>query len=595
MAGDDDRDRVPTDRPTYRPGGPCSTDGEGDLAVARDLAPRDIADGREDVPVPRRPHREIERYIEGPALAREVLLELTDRAFEEGAKSGCEPRATRCRDGAVHSSAELFEKYRLRREQLDGHHTRRGDRHVDRPPWGLDPTADDDRAHEDSLPDYAHREDDRLHQHSGVTTEGGTPEPAPAADAPAGVPRLADADRPFMRRTFAALHHRDFRIYFLGQLISVTGTWMQQVAQGWLILVLTGSPFLLGVVTAARALPVLVLAFPAGVAADRFDKRTIIFASTVVSFVAMTILAYLTVTDQIDVGGVIVIALVLGTASAVELPARSSFVVELAGPRHLAHAIALNSLTFNGARVLGPAVAGFIVAAFGPGVAFALNAASFIPVLISLVVIRPAILERTTTRARGALGETVAYLRSEPRVAGLLALLAANTTFASGYIYLGPTLARDLGQGAEGFGLLLSVTGIGAVAAGLRLAATSGRDRRAPVLIASAGIVTAALIGVALSGSFIVTVFLFVAIGWGMLSFNATSNTIIQTIVPNVLRGRIMSIYVIVMLGILPGGSLLIGALADHFGTAVALGLGGLAWGATVSVAFGLSASLRGV
>jgi MFS family permease len=414
-------------------------------------------------------------------------------------------------------------------------------------------------------------------------------------DVPAVPVRVLDADRPFLRRTFAALHHRDFRVFFLGQLISVTGTWMQQVAQGWLILVLTGSPFLLGAAAAARALPVLVLAFPAGVVADRFDRRWIIFIANSIAMLGTAVLAVLTITERIDVTGVIILAVVLGAANAFEMPARQSFVVELAGARHLANAIALNSLMFNAARVLGPAVAGLVVAGFGAGVAFAVNAISYVPVLATLVLIRPVLVERPAIRTRGALGETIAYLRGEPRVAGLLALLAANTTFASGYLYLGPTLTRDLGQGAEGFGLLLSATGVGAVVAGVWLAATAGRDRRARILVGAAVGLTLMLIGVALTRSFELTVLLFVGAGAAMVTYNATSNTIIQTIVPNVLRGRIMSLYIIVMLGIMPAGSLLLGALADRFGTASALGLGGIAWGIIVVGAFAVSARLRGL
>lgn len=399
--------------------------------------------------------------------------------------------------------------------------------------------------------------------------------------------------RPLLTRTFAALAHRDFRIFYAGHLVSVTGTWMQSVAQGWLVLLLTGSPFWLGVAAAARSLPVLLLSFVGGIAADRFDKRAILLASNALAMIASVALATLTAVNRIDVATVLVLTFLLGVTNAFEMPARQSFVVELSTPTDLPNAIALNSLLFNVARVVGPALAGVVVAAFGPAVAFAVNAVSFVPVLLSLALIHPQS-RGTASRVRGALAETLTYLRTEPRVATVLGLLAASTILASGHFYLGPALARDLGQGAEGLGLLMSATGVGAILAGLVVAAgaggTTSRGATLPIAGVALGI---AEVAVGLSASFAMTAILFGAIGWAMVSYNVRSNTALQTVVPDALRGRVMSLYTLVLLGLMPVGSLLLGAVADMAGSAAAIGLGGGGWVLVVAVTFLVRPELR--
>jgi MFS family permease len=396
-----------------------------------------------------------------------------------------------------------------------------------------------------------------------------------------------------LRRTFVALEERDYRIFWLGQLVSVTGTWMQTVAQGWLVLVLTGSPFVLGVAAAVRSLPVLVLALPAGYVADRFDRRVIILCTTTVATIASGALGVLTVSNRIDINGVLVIAAILGVTNAFEMPARQSFVSELATKRHLANAIALNSLLFNSARVIGPAVAGILVALVGPGWAFILNSLSFIAVIVGLVLIRRVHVPRLGVAARSAIPQAVAYLRSEPRVTALLALLAAQTIFASGQFILGPSLAQDLGQGAEGLGVLLAASGAGAVVGGLRLAATAGRTDRSRTLVLAGLALAAGLAGVGVSQSYPVTLLCFVVAGWGTVTFNASSNTLLQTITPDRLRGRIMSLYTVALLGLMPIGGLLMGALADRLGSAVAIAVGGVIYGVIIGLAFAFSRSLR--
>ena len=395
------------------------------------------------------------------------------------------------------------------------------------------------------------------------------------------------------RRTFVAFRQRDFRIFWLGQLVSVTGTWMQTVAQGWLILLLTGSPFVLGLAAAARSLPVLILVVPAGIVADRFDRRLIIIVTTVVATITSAALAILTLLDAIDVPMVLFLAAVLGVTNAFEMPARQSFVAELIGKRDLANAIALNSLLFNSARVVGPAIAGILVALVGPGWAFGINAISYVPVLIGLFMIGRVHVPRLGIGARSAVPEAVRYLRTEPRVAALLGLLAAQTIFASGHFILGPTLAVDLGQGAEGFGVLLAATGAGAVVGGLGLAATSDRKERWRALLGAGVALGGGLVAVGLTSSYPITLLCLVVAGWGMVTFNASSNTLIQTIVPDRLRGRMMSLYTLVLLGLMPVGGLLMGSLASALGSAAALGIGGVAYLVLIVAGFAFVPPLR--
>ncbi len=427
----------------------------------------------------------------------------------------------------------------------------------------------------------------------GITDPAAPPGLVPPTAPPGRRPASAAGPADRLRRTFVAFGERDFRIFWLGQLVSVTGTWMQTVAQGWLILILTGSPFILGLAAAARSLPVLVLVVPAGIVADRFDRQKIIVATSVVAMVSTGLLAALTIAGSRDVTTVLILAAVLGVTNAFEMPARQSYVSELIGKRHLANAIALNSLLFNAARVVGPAIAGILVALVGPGWAFAINSASYVPVMLSLLLISRVHVPRPNIAARLAFPEAMRYLRGEPRVAALLGLLAAQTIFASGHLILAPSLADDLGQGAEGLGVLLSATGVGAIVGGLALAATHERTERWRVLLVSGLALAAGLIGVGLTRSYAITLLCFVLAGWGMVTMNASSNTLIQTIVPDRLRGRIMSLYTLVLLGLMPAGGLLMGALASGVDSAWALAIGGVAYGITVALAFTFVRALR--
>lgn len=389
------------------------------------------------------------------------------------------------------------------------------------------------------------------------------------------------------RRTFAALRHRNFRLFWFAQLVSLTGTWMHAVAQGWLVLELTDQPFWLGAVGAAMTLPVLAFSLFGGVAADRLPKRTLLMATQSVSASVALALGLLAVGGWVQLWQVLAAALLLGTANAVDLPSRQSFVVEMVGREDLLNAIALNSLSFNAARVIGPAIAGVIVATAGTAACFLANAASFLPVVAALAAMRGL---ATPPRAGGGsvvshLREGFAYAARERRFQGLIALVAAGSFFGFPCITLLPSFARDvLHTDARGYGALMAVTGVGAIAALLVLA---GRQKTGVggSVVAGAGLAFGAALALFASArSFATAVPLLALAGAAMVAQAATANTLVQASVPDALRGRIMSMFTLVLMGAMPLGNIVIGALAGLVGTMAAVAAFGIALCAAVAV-----------
>ena len=387
------------------------------------------------------------------------------------------------------------------------------------------------------------------------------------------------------RRTFAALRHRNFRLFWLAQLVSLTGTWMHAVAQGWLVLELTDQPFWLGAVGAANMLPVLAFSLLGGVAADRFPKRVLLIASQSASAVLALTLGLLALGGHVRVWHVIAVALLLGTSNALDLPARQSFVVEMVGREDLLNAIALNSFTFNAARVAGPAVAGVIVAAAGSATCFLVNAASFVPVVAALSLMRglPAAPQARPGSVAAHLREGLAYLQRERRFQGLIGLVAAGSFFGFPCITLLPAFARDvLHADARGYGLLMAMTGVGAVVSALALAARQ-RSGAGGVVVVGAGVAFGAALALfAASRSLASAVPLLIVAGAGMVAQAATANTLVQSMAPDELRGRLMSIFTLVLMGTMPLGNIVIGALAGLVGTTTAVAAFGLALCAAV-------------
>lgn len=418
---------------------------------------------------------------------------------------------------------------------------------------------------------------------SGAAAETGRggevlPERLPPVQLPGAPARPPSA--PAAPHPLAALRHPNFRVFYGGQLLSLVGTWMQTTALGWLVLELTGSELLLGVVTAAGSVPVLLFTLYAGVVADRHDKRRIIVAAQCVALVQALALAVLIDAGWLTVPLLLVLVFAAGTANAFEIPTRQSFFVELVGKEDLSNAIALNSSAFNLTRIVGPAIAGWLLASGGLAAPFYVNAVSYLAVIAGLLRMRlPAFQAppRTESVAQG-LREGLAFIRGDRVVRTLVWAIAAMSILAFPYAMLLPVFARDvLRVGATGLGWMLSATGAGALAGGIALAAWGGRVRRGPLLLWASTAFAVLLACFALSRSFALSLVLLAGVGFTMILNNATVNALLQSVVPNRLRGRVMSVYVFMFLGMTPLGSLQAGALARVFGAPVALAAGAAA------------------
>jgi MFS family permease len=377
------------------------------------------------------------------------------------------------------------------------------------------------------------------------------------------------------RLTFAALSVPNYRRYYVGQAISLCGTWMQMTAQSWLVLSLTHSAAALGVVIALQTLPVLLLAPYGGVIADRVDKRRAMVGLQSAMGVQALILGILTLTNVVQVWEVGLLATLLGVNNAFESPARQSFMLELVGPAHLRNAVTLNSVLVNVARSLGPAIAGILIATVGESVCFLLNAASFVAVVASLQTMDRAALTptRPAPRAPGQLREGLRYVRSTPSLAIPLLMMAAVGCLTYEFQVSLPVMAsRGLHAGATGFGFMTAAMGLGAVAGGL-LVAARGRTGTGPLVLAAGafavamGLATAAptlgleLVSLALAGA-------------ASISFMSTGNSTLQLTAEPEMRGRVMSLWFVAFQGSTPVGGPVVGWVMEAFGPRAGLGLG---------------------
>jgi MFS family permease len=381
------------------------------------------------------------------------------------------------------------------------------------------------------------------------------------------------------RYGFGALAHRNFRLFFIGQGISLVGTWLQNVGEGWLILTLTNSPFYVGLTAALSSLGVLLFSLYAGVIADRVDKRRVIIFMQLAFMLEAFTVSILVWTGVVAVWQVLVLATILGIASAFDIPMRQAFIVEMVGKDDLMNAIALNSSLFNAARVLGPAIAGFLIGAFGIAWCYFLNGVSYIAVIAGLLLMRlprkppPA----ETTSAWTGFREVLAYLRGDRRSRVLMTLTAIISVFGFPYIAMMPVFARDvLHRGAAGYGALTSSIGIGAVIGALAIALTSARIRRRGRLMLLGGTVFGLLL-ILFSASRVLplSMVLLALTGCAMIVNNSITNTLLQTSAPDHLRGRIMGFYSFVFVGMAPFGAFLFGVVAEHIGVPLTLAAGG--------------------
>jgi predicted MFS family arabinose efflux permease len=388
----------------------------------------------------------------------------------------------------------------------------------------------------------------------------------------------------------AVFAHRNYRLFFAGQSVSLTGTWMQQVAQAWLVLGLTGDPLALGVIQAVQFLPSCFLGLFAGLLADILPRRqTLIAAQTAMALLA-GLLAILTAAGVVQVWMVITLGFLLGCASAVDMPVRHAFVRELVGPEELGDAIALNATNVNVARVVGPAVAGITIALVGVAAAFALNALSFLAVIIGLTMMRERdllqtpreVVPRTFSETLAQVGEGLRFIRDSPVAVMAISVFGVTATFGMNFNVLFPPLASQvLGTDAAGYGLLMTGLGIGAVASAVAMV-LGGRLAPSQVAVGAA-LLGGATVALALSSLYALSLFLVVLVGIGSVRMATTSLTTIQLAAPDRMRGRSVSVFITVFSASVPLGSLLMGALAAMTSVTIALAVGG-----TVSLVAGM-------
>ena len=376
-----------------------------------------------------------------------------------------------------------------------------------------------------------------------------------------------------------AFRHRNYRLFFFGQLISLTGTWMQSVAESWLVFRLTGSSALLGVAAFATQVPVLLLAPVGGIVADRANRHRVLIATQTASMVLPLTLAALTLTGRVQVWHVFVLAACLGVINAFDIPTRQAFVMDMVGREDLVNAIALNSSMVNGARVVGPAAAGLLVAAVGEGWCFLVNGVSYVAVVIGLLMMRVAARTRpphATNPARDIVEGFRFVVRTGP-VRALLVLLGAISFAGMPYAVLMPVFAEQiLHGGARELGLLMGCSGAGALAGALSLATRKSVRGLGRWVLTAAAAFGIALILFSFSRWFWLSAVLLVPVGASMMVEMAASNTLIQSMVPDALRGRVMAVYSMMFMGMAPFGALWSGAVAERIGAPATVAIGGL-------------------
>ena len=387
------------------------------------------------------------------------------------------------------------------------------------------------------------------------------------------------ADR--YKTIFRSLQYRNYRLFFSGQSVSLIGTWMQRIAMPWLVYHMTGSALLLGVVGFAAQIPSLLISPFAGVLTDRWNKYHVLVVSQVLSMVQAFLLAGLSLAGIIRIWEIIVLSIFIGCINAFDVPARHSFVIDMVEKKEdLGNAIALNSLMFNGARLIGPSIAGLILASAGEGICFLLNAVSYIFVVSSLLMmkIKPKVVKPTHYIIMRDLREGLSYTFGFPPIKHLIILLAIVSLMGMSYSVLMPVFVKEILHGdSYTYGFLMSAAGLGALAGALFLASRKSVLKLGRIVPAAALLFGTGLILLSLSRNFTLSFFLMVFIGLGMMMQAAASNTILQTITDDDKRGRVMSFYTMAVMGTAPFGSLMAGGLAKYIGAPGTMLAGGIA------------------
>jgi len=400
-----------------------------------------------------------------------------------------------------------------------------------------------------------------------------------ASTVPRDSPTNGATSQTALPATLRALRHRNFQLFFSGQLISLIGTWMQTVAQAWLVYRLTGSSLLLGSVGFASQFPVFLVAPLGGIVADRYDKQRVVIGTQTVSMILAFILSLLTLTGAIQVWHIFVLAASLGVVNAFDIPGRQAFLVDMVGKDDLMNAIALNSSMFNGARIIGPAIAGILVARIGEGWCFCANAISYIAVIAGLMCMRvqhrP---QRKDASPIAHLLEGFRFVRHTRPIRAILLLLGLISLVAMPYTVLMPIFAdKILHGGARGLGILMGATGVGALLGALTLAAKRGVYGLGRWVAIACGGFGVSLILFAFSQRFWLSAALLLPVGFCMMLQMSSSNTLIQSMVPDELRGRVMAVYSMMFMGMAPFGAFLGGALADKLGAPITVSMGAVA------------------
>lgn len=386
---------------------------------------------------------------------------------------------------------------------------------------------------------------------------------------------------------FSALKVRNYRIYWIGMFVSLIGTWIQSVAQSWLVFKLTNSVFLLGVVGFLNTIPVLLFSLFGGAFADRVNKRIVLLYTQSAFMVLAFVLAVLTQLQIVETWHIMVIAVLNGIVMAFDAPSRQSMAIELVGKEHLLNAIAWNSAAFNSARIIGPALAGILVAVIGMSGCFYLNGVSFCAVIVALMVIRnirqPSKGDRTFLIHD--IIDGLRFMKHNRIIVVLITIVGIMSFFGLSYVVLMPVFAeRVLHTDVSGFGLLMSAAGFGALIAALMLARLGDFRRKGKLLIVSCGVFSIALIVFSLSKILVLSLACLVLVGWASVMSVSIINTLLQTIVPDEYRGRVMSGFMVTFAGVLPFGNLANGALAHACGVSNAILISAVTCGISIVI-----------
>jgi MFS family permease len=393
------------------------------------------------------------------------------------------------------------------------------------------------------------------------------PDPVSPPAAPGG--EVGEDAPPARTSAFRALRHRNYRLYFFGQLTSLAGTWMQSAAQSWLVLKLTNSSMMLGVVSFAQFTPILLVGLFAGVVIDRIDRRRMLIGTQTLLMLSAFILAALTFSGLVRVEHVIILAAFNGTVGSFDMPGRQSFVVEMVGYDDLANAIALNSMMFNGARMLGPAAAGLLIAWLGTGTCFLINGLSFLAVIWSLwqMDITPRSIDMGGTRMLAQLREGLAYVWRHRAIFWQMVLAAVTNGFGYQYLVLVPIFARNVLHGdAQAYGFLVAIQGLGSVLGAATLASRVTTRGIRNNLIAGLFVSAVGIVAFGMSSWLMLSLIAQLVIGAGLTNFRASNNTLVQLFVSEELRGRVMSTYQLASVGMMPVGALAVGFMGHTIG-----------------------------